>query len=404
MAADGVAALRHDAAALAAAGIAAVDGRRRVAAVLPRLLPHGRAVHAAAVGKAATAMLRGAADALGPRLEAGIAICSAPYITESFAATPALELIESSHPLPSDRSIAAAERLLAFLAAVPHQALPLLLLSGGASSMVELPRAGVTLADIERANRWLLASGLGIGAINRVRAGLSRVKGGGLANYLEQGLTLAISDVPGDDPALIGSGPLHAPARPLPAGLPRWLGALVSPPPAHAAPAAVVHVIATANDALVAIARDAARRGYTVRHARRDLYGDVAALAERLARERAAGCCIHAGEPSVVLPRQPGQGGRCQQLALALACHAAGRVGWAALAAGSDGRDGSSGAAGAIVDGGTVGRGTAHGADAGEALARADATPLLAASGDLYMNCPTGTNVADFVILLQQDA
>lgn len=402
--AETVRVLRRDAATLGVAGIAAVNGRQRVAAALPAKLPGHFPVRAAAVGKAATAMLRGAVDALGGRLEAGIAVCAPGYITERFRATDNIELIESSHPFPSEASVAAGERLIGFLAHTRAPGVPLLLLSGGASSMIELPRADLQLADIERANRWLLGSGLDIGAINRVRASLSRLKGGGLASEFDRGVVLAISDVAGDDPALIGSGPLHAPTGALPASLPGWLRTLARRETKRRQRPVRYHVIATPNDALVAIAQVARRMGYALRHARRDLCQDALQLADRLALERAPGCCVHAGEPTVRLPPEPGEGGRCQQLALALAQRVMGREGWVAHTVATDGRDGASLAAGAIVDGATVARGQARGLDAAAALQQAAATPFLAASGDLYFNAPTGTNIADFVILLQHES
>lgn len=398
----GLATLRRDAVRLFAAGVSAVDGRMTVAAQLARLVPATGPVHAAAVGKAATAMLAGAADALGARLRAGLAICADDYLTDALAGEPRCEIVLSAHPVPDARSVAAATRLEQFLARNRGGSFPLLLLSGGASSMIEAPRPGVTLDDIARANRWLLASGLPIAAVNRVRAALSRIKGGGLAPLMSGGAVVAISDVPGDEPAAIGSGPVHAARGDVPCELPGWLAQLTdSAPPARPPPSIPVHVVASAHDAVIAVARAARRLGYTVRHVRRDLYGDVPDHARELAAEEGAGCCIHAGEPRVRLPDGPGRGGRCTHLAVATAL-ARSRSAWVFLAGATDGRDGNSQGGGALVDAGTVSRARARGYDVVRALAAADTAPLLEATGDMLRHGPTGTNVADVIILLQQ--
>ncbi len=384
------------------AALEAVEGGRCTAAALRRY-PLRPPVWAAALGKAAPAMLRGALEALGPRLEAAWAAAPA----EALAATPLPAWVEGhagGHPLPDAGSLAAGEALVAFLGRAPREASLLFLISGGSSALVELPAPGVDLPLLRRANAWLLGSGLDIAAVNAVRRRLSRLKGGGLLRWLggRPALALLISDVPGDDPAVIGSGPLFPPREepplpPLPSWLARRLPPPAPPPPPH--PALRWEVVATAARALEAAAEAARRRGLRAHlHAGR-LAGEAAAQGERLARflleEAAPGVHLWAGETTVRLPPRPGRGGRCQHLALAAARLLAGRGGVALLAAGSDGRDGPTDAAGACVDGATLAQVPC---DAAAALARADSGPCLEAAGALLRLGPTGTNVADLLL------
>ncbi|HSN70243.1 MAG TPA: DUF4147 domain-containing protein, partial [Steroidobacteraceae bacterium] len=318
-----------------------------------------------------------------------------------------VDLHIAGHPLPDAHSLAAGAAVLERVRATPPDVSLLFLISGGASSLVELPTDGVTLADVIAWNAWLVGSGLPISAVNAVRGRFSQLKAGRLAQHVapRRALALMISDVPHDDPAVIGSGLLIAsPDASLPAGLPdamrERIDALPASPtePAIAVPTAIV---ARPEDFRDAAAAEARRRGFQVEAWPERFDGDATRVAgraaERLARSR-ADLIVAVGESTVQLPRAPGRGGRNQHLALAAARHLAGRPLAVLLAAGSDGTDGPTEDAGAIVDDGTVDRGQLAGLDPGEALARAAAGEFLEASGDLYSTGPTGTNVGDVLI------
>jgi glycerate 2-kinase len=390
------------------AALSAVDGYR---CVKQHLLdqPIEGPVRAVAIGKAAESMLGGAVEALGPKLEQSLLITKTGHVRGRLPA--GTGIIESGHPLPDDNSLSAGARLLEFLAAGPADGQWLFLISGGASSLVEVPVAGVGLADLHRLNRWLLASGLPITEMNALRRRLSRIKGGRLLAHLcgRPTRALLISDVPGDDPAIIGSGLLFPPGdepaleRAL---LPDWLQSLLAqvtaPETSVTAPASVrAEIVASLDRALDAAAAVASAAGLPVYRAASRLEGDAAQTGRELAEallSGAPGVYLWGGETTVRLPEHPGQGGRCQHLALAAAEILAGQDGIALLAAGTDGSDGSGAAAGACVDGQTLARGRAEGLDARNALAQADAGGFLAAAGDLLDTGPTGTNVTDVVI------
>jgi glycerate 2-kinase len=394
------------------AALRAVDGRAAVASALPSL-PLPPACPVLALGKAAPAMLAGAADVLGGRI--GPALC----ITREDAARPGepgfsgARVLYGDHPVPGERSLAAGRELLAFLDALPPGAPLLCLLSGGSSALAEALPAGVSAADLGRVNRWLIASGLSIEAVNRVRARLSCLKAGRLAQRLagRRVVVLAISDVPDDDPATIGSGPwTPSPPAPLPAGLPDGFGPLLdlappAPLPAAAGLAAVeFHVIANGALALRAVATAARAAGVPCTRHAGGLDGPVGAASTGLLAALAAGPPgLHAwsGETTLTLPPAPGAGGRNSHLALTLSAALAAtpdRAGCVALCAATDGSDGSGGGAGGWAEAAVIARGAALGLDARDALRRADSGTFLAATGDALVTGPTGTNVMDLVL------
>src|SRR3569623_898846 len=194
-----------------AAALAAVHGRACVQNFLAATPVRG-VQHVVAIGKAAAPMLEGAQAALGQVLRAALLITKPGYATPAAARILGVSLIEAGHPLPDESSLHAGAALLDFIAATPPYAPLLFLLSGGASSLVEVLPAGVSLTQLRRANGWLLGSGLDIHAVNAVRRRLSCIKGGRLASRLggRRAVQLLISDVAGDDPAAIGSGLLLA--------------------------------------------------------------------------------------------------------------------------------------------------------------------------------------------------
>jgi len=394
-----------------AAALGSVDGRVAVRRALGAAAPPDR-VWLIAIGKAAAAMTQGALDCLGPRLLGGLVVDKAPP-PASFAAH-GLAALTGGHPLPTLVSLRAGEALLAVLARTPPDATLLFLISGGASSLVEVPVVGLALAELERLNRWLLGSGLPIGPMNLVRTAVSRIKGGGLLATLPPRplRVLAISDVPGDDPRVIGSGLLVP--RPdleaalvglaLPPWLREWVDLGLAQRWAGSHPGPPIELVATLDTAKEAAAQAARAAGLAVRVHPRFLAGDAAGQGRELARqvrEGPPGLQIWGGETTVRLPAQPGRGGRNQHLALAAAQELAGCRDCLLLAAGTDGSDGPGEDAGALVDGGTLERGARAGFDAADALARADSGRLLAATGDLIHTGPTGTNVMDLVLGLR---
>ena len=396
-----------------AAALAAVDGR---GAVRRALLARGLdgPVWLVAIGKAAESMSLGALDLLGDRCLGGLLIGKEPPADPRPLAARGVVCLAGGHPVPTQASLDAGNRLLATLSATPAEATLLFLVSGGASSLVEVPAAGIGLTDLQAVNRWLLGSGLPIGPMNRIRTALSRIKGGGLLNVLPACplRALAISDVPGDDPAIIGSG-LLVPATDLGQALadlnrPRWLrdltdlGLAQRVAPATGGPE--IELVANLDLARSAAAQAGGEVGLAVRVEPGLLAGDAARCGRGLARlvkDGPPGLWVWGGETTVRLPPSPGRGGRNQHLALAAALELAGRTDCFLLAAGTDGGDGTTGDAGALVDGGTLGRAALDGLDGADCLARADSGTLLAASGDLIHTGPTGTNVMDLVLGLR---
>ncbi len=391
---------------LYASACRAVDGRRAVRAALAgRAAPESLAL--IAVGKAAGSMALGALDVLGSRITRGLVISRAGHLEEELRGWRALSCLEGDHPVPGAASLAAGAALLEFAAATPAGTPVLVLVSGGASSLVEALPPAVSPADLKRVNEWGLGAGIGIGELNAIRRRLSRLKDGRLASALAHtdAEALLISDVPGDDPAVIGSGLVMAQASsPLPP-LPGWLAALLATaeglPPGGTLP---LRVVATLGDALAAAERAADQQGLSARRLAPPAAGDALQAASRFAHELALSTTdllVWGGETSVNLPRAPGRGGRNQHFALATAQLIAGHADLVVLAAGTDGTDGNSADAGAIVDGDTVARGAAEELDADAAIAGADSGGFLEASGDLLHTGPTGTNVGDVVLGLR---
>jgi hydroxypyruvate reductase len=381
-----------------AAALAAVDARACAGAALAECAPGP--VDAVVAGKAAYGMLRALLDA--PHLELGRAVVAAPTaLAPELAGDGRLDRHVAGHPLPDQGSLAAGAAALALASSSPRL---LVLLSGGASAMLEAPRAGHDLAALRALNADLLASGLPIAALNRVRAAVSRIKGGGLARARGAAPTevLFLSDVEGDDPAVVGGGPCHAP-RPvavLPERFARLIEAAGEPPPTPVVLHRRIADNARARSAALAHARELGVA--TFDHG--PLSGDAATVGAALAGALAGlepGVHAWGGECTVRLPADAGRGGRCQQLALAAAPALSGERA-ALLACGTDGRDGPGRAAGALVDGGTLARLEDSGVVVEEALARCDAGTALAAAGELVDTGPTGTNVADLVLLVRE--
>jgi hydroxypyruvate reductase len=338
--------------------------------------------------------------------------------------------LTAGHPIPDARGLSATRRLIE----VVRQAGPLLfLLSGGASSLLIQPRPPVSLPDKIALSRLLLDSGASITEFNTVRKHLSLVKGGGLLRYARDPIyTLMLSDVIGDDAAVIGSGPTvpdattfgealdilrrydlvgRAPAsvlRLLEAGCRGEVSETVKPDEPEAG-RALAAVVGSNRTALAAAARLAEAAGWRVRELRQLLSGDTHAAARLFAWEIEADIaatrtdgdrrCLLAGGETTVRVIGGGRGGRNQEFALALAGAIQGRR-VAVLSAGSDGIDGPTDAAGAFVDGSTLVRAKKAGLDAAALLAANDSYRFFERLGDLFRPGPTGTNVMDIKIAL----
>ncbi len=392
-----------------AAALRAVDG----AAAVRNRLAHaevGQAVHLVAIGKAAVAMAHGACDALGDRLTAALVITKHGYGDPGWRDR-RVALLEAGHPLPDADSLTAGDRLLRFIEQAPADASFIFLISGGASALVEVLPAGVGMEQLRALNEWLLGCGWDIARINRMRRALSCIKGGRLIPHLGDRpvLNLLLSDVPEDDPAVIGSGllvpdPLRSAS--LPAGVPEWLrplAALTPAPPTDGA-GVTTEILLSNRDARIAALAAAIANGWQVHAVPGVLTGDALERGRELAASLLAGphgLYILGGETTVRLPAMPGRGGRCQTLALAAAQTLAGHAGIYFLAAGTDGSDGPTEDAGALVDGGTIERGALGGLNADDCLAAADAGRFLEASGDLIQTGPTGSNVMDVILALK---
>jgi hydroxypyruvate reductase len=399
------------------------------AACLPPLLPpppDGRVILLAA-GKAAGSMAEAAESFYLDRLKlpaarlSGIAVARHGYGRP----TRVVRMIEAGHPVPDAAGLEAADRALDFADAASAADLVLVLMSGGASANWIAPADGVSFADKQAVTRALLRSGANIGEINTVRKHLSRIKGGRLARhaYPARLVTIAISDVPGDDPSAIGSGPTVpdpttlADARAivakfkleLPAAVTRALGDTSNESPKPGDPVFAGSPFALAArpaDSLRAAQAAVAAAGYDCISLGADVEGEareVAAAHAKLARElraKGARAVILSGGELTVTMRGQGCGGPNQEYALALAIELAGMPAVAALAADTDGTDGGAGnvtdPAGALLDGTTVARAKALGLDPAAFLADNNSTGFFEALGDLLVSGPTYTNVNDF--------
>ncbi|MDX1609985.1 MAG: glycerate kinase [Halofilum sp. (in: g-proteobacteria)] len=391
-----------------------------LAAALPPP-PRGRTVVVGA-GKASAAMARALEAERRPRLEGAIAV---PAGTD--CGCRAIECLEAGHPVPDARSVAAAARMRELVVGLDNDDQVIALVSGGGSALLCDPVPGLTLADKQALTEALLKSGAAIGEINCVRQALSRVKGGRLARLAAPAPvhTFLVSDVPGDDPALIASGPTVAsPFRPGAAAavlerygiaVPAALAAAEreSPPPTPDAlgDRCRQRVLCSPLQSLEAAAAAARAQGVAPLILGDALEGEAAEMGRvcagiALAAARhghplpAPAVLLSGGESSVTIRGPAGRGGRNTELALALAVALAGHPRIHAIACDTDGIDGSEDNAGAVVGPDTLERARTAGRDPLEHLARHDAHAFFAALDDLVITGPTGTNVNDFRAIL----
>lgn len=411
------------------AAVAAAHPDRILARHLPPP-PAGRVIVLAA-GKGAAAMAaateRHYLDDLGLAPERLVGLATTRH--GHGVPTRRVKVIEAGHPVPDQAGLRAADETLRLAATATADDLLLVLISGGGSANWIAPADGVSFAQKQQVNRALLRSGAPIGDINTVRKHLSRIKGGRLASAGKAAriVTLAISDVPHDDPAAIASGPTVpdpttlADARAIVARYDLALDdavrrALDDPRNESLKPGDEVfartrfELIGRPRDSLDAAIKRAREAGYETIDLGADLEGearDVAAAHAAMARRaRAEGkrLAIMSGGELTVTVRGKGRGGPNQEYALALAQRLADLPGVSALAADTDGADGGAGhatdPAGAIIDARTFAAMAARKLDPAAALADNDATPFFAATGDLLITGPTLTNVNDVRVIL----
>lgn len=345
------------------------------------------------------------------------------------AACQQIEIVEAAHPVPDEAGYLAARRIMEAVSGLSRDDLVVALISGGGSALLPAPALGLTLEDEQAINRQLLASGAPIGVMNLIRNQFSTIKGGRLAAHAGPArvATLVVSDVPGDDAAVVASGPTIAltGTREL-ARKYATLYRLALPPAAAAllegddnpAPLAdatgfaanTVRTIASAALSLEAAADLARGQGVEAAILSDSIEGesrDVAQVHAAIAREISARnrpfkkpvVVLSGGETTVTL-RGKGRGGRNAEFLLAFAIAIDGTEGITALAADTDGIDGSEDNAGAYADGTSVTRLRKAGIDPLVALASNDAYSAFAAIGDLLVTGPTGTNVNDFRAIL----
>ncbi|MGE3987462.1 glycerate kinase type-2 family protein [Pseudorhodoplanes sp.] len=343
-----------------------------------------------------------------------------------------VEMVEAGHPVPDQAGLDAAARTLALADSATRDDLVLVLMSGGASANWIAPADGISLETKQAVTRALLRSGAAIGEINTVRKHISRIKGGRLARHAFPAtlVTIGISDVPGDDPAVIGSGPTVpdpttlADARAIVSRyrltLPDAVAAALDDP-ANESPkpddpafrAARYHLAARPLDAFISAEAVVRAAGYEciflgdrVEGEARDVAAEQARLARDLKAQGRRAVILSGGELTVTI-RGDGRGGPNQEFALALAAELDGVAGIAALAGDTDGTDGGGGEAddpaGAYVDGLSAERARARGVDPHRCLADNNSTAFFAVLKDLISPGPTFTNVNDFRAIMVND-
>jgi glycerate 2-kinase len=423
-------------------GLAAVDGRTAVGRAISRngeelvigrrrydLRRYERVVVVGA-GKATASMARAVEQRLGPRLQGGFVVVKYGHVVP----TRRIVVAEAGHPVPDRSGQRAAARLCAMAAELGRRDLLIVLLSGGASSLLPAPVAGVTLADKQRTTQELLRCGASIHEINTVRKHLSRIKGGRLAELTEATVvTLILSDVLGDDLSAIASGPTvpdpttyeDAVAilkrdrvwRALPLRvrqhLDRGCQGLASETPKPGSPLfrrVHHHIVGNNAAAVTAVIRVTREVGLRTLVHRPALTGEArvegqrfGALARNIVREGKPlqrPCCVVAGGETTVTVTGKGTGGRAQEFAAAAALEIAGLAKMWVVAIGTDGTDGPTDAAGAVIDGNTVARAQRLSVDLKGALKRHNTYPALKRLHQLIITGPTGTNVNDLYLLL----
>ncbi|MBX9465804.1 MAG: glycerate kinase [Aquamicrobium sp.] len=405
------------------AAVAAADPERVIRDFLPQK-PTGRTIVIGA-GKASAQMAVAFEKAWDAPLE-GLVVTRYGYA----APCERIEVIEAAHPVPDEAGLVASRRLLESVEGLTSDDLVVALISGGGSALLPSPPDGMSLADEIAVNEALLASGAPISAMNTLRKHLSTIKGGrlALAAHPARVVSLIVSDIPGDNPAFVASGPT-VPDRAareealaivrdyglkLPDAALRHLQSEAAEAPSPEDPAFAgneVHVIASAARSLEAAAEEARRCGIeavilsdAIEGEARDVAGMHAAIVREIAARdrpfRKPVLLLSGGETTVTIRGKGGKGGRNSEFLLALALAIEGVEGIHAFAADTDGIDGSEDNAGAFADFTSAARIRAAGIDPKQALGRNDAWTAFDAVGDLFVPGPTGTNVNDLRAIL----
>jgi glycerate 2-kinase len=397
----------------------AAQPQHAIATNLPQA-PKGRTIVIGA-GKASAQMARAFELAWPAPIDSSLVVTRYGYATPCDR----IEIVEASHPVPDVAGYLAARRMMEKVSGLGHDDLVVALISGGGSALLPQPAAGLSFEDEQAVNEVLLASGAPISVMNVIRNELSAIKGGRLAALASPArvVTLIVSDIPGDDPSLVASGPTvpmassRAEARhlaslyrlKLPAAAEELLSSDHNPAPLvtdarfqHNS----VRIIASAALSLEAAATEGRQAGLdahilsdAVEGEARDVAGVLAALAREIRtrnRPFTKPTLLLSGGETTVTIRGDGRGGRNAEFLLAFALAIDGVDGITALAADTDGIDGAGDNAGALCDGQTAGRMRAAGVDPRRALANNDAYNAFRAVGGLFVTGPTGTNVNDF--------
>ena len=377
-----------------------------------------------AAGKAAGAMARAAEELFDGRVAAGLVVTK-----DGHDAGPAgFETVFASHPEPDERGVEAARKVRELAESLGEDDLLVAMISGGASALLADPAPPIELADLKKLTQDLLKSGADIAEINTVRKHVSVLKGGGLARLAAPAkvLALLLSDVVGDAPSSIASGPAAPDTTTLegtravlerydiepPKSIAEHLkGAEENPKPGDPVFDGVSNVVCGGGrHAVEAAAEKAGDLGYEPLILSTTMTGDaraIAAVCAAVVREALASgnpapppCAIVSGGEATVVVRGEGTGGPNQEFVLTLAVELDGVKGWAAFAADTDGNDGPTDAAGGLVDGGTAAKMREAGVDPAGALEENDAGAALEAGGALLTTGPTGTNVNDLRVVL----
>jgi hydroxypyruvate reductase len=380
-------------------------------------------VHVVAVGKAAVAMTQGALEALPDVIVSGDVITKDGHATAPLP--PQLRVHEAGHPIPDERGAKATNLAITALNRLDDGVAVLALISGGGSALLESPRPGVSLADLAQTTDLLLRAGAPIEALNAVRSALSRVKSGGLRAAAPRSAwgTLILSDVLGNDPRIIASGPT------VPCGsdphlalqvierfgvlkqVPLSVCAALYSPPDEPGPVGtqedVLLIIADNGAAVRAAADKASALGLECRVVWQAAQGEAADLGREFVSVAAdlpesIDVVLGGGEATVTV-RGDGRGGRNTEfsLAAALELERQGLPEWVIASLGTDGQDAMTGLAGAIADAGTPQRAREAGVDPVQALARNDSLSVFDVSGGSVETGPTGTNVNDVYIAVR---
>lgn len=373
-----------------------------------------------AIGKAASGLAQGARDVLGDRIDRGVILTKYGHASGDVEG---FETFEAAHPTPDQAGLDATAVILDTVAGLSADDLVIALISGGGSALLELPREGISLEDMQDVTRRLMHAGAGIHDLNTVRKALSQVKGGGLRSRIGAArcITFMLSDVLGNDPSVIASGPTVLSGS----GGEDALEVLQRFRIADDVPDSVLntlreqpssrHEVDTSGDVIQVIADNAALVHEMAERARADGWqvrvddqpydGDAATLGSDLigllrTLPDNIDIYIRGGEATVEVTGD-GTGGRNTEMALAAAITLEGDDDWVIASLASDGDDGNSGAAGAIADGGTVERAREAGFDPVEALRRNDSATVFRETGGLVETGPTGTNVNDVYVAVR---